>query len=248
MALTGFRKSAAAALALGAVAFLATGNTALAQDNQQNLSRAELEDIVNDARRTVRNMDDESRSFRRNLEDAVGVMVFPLIIKAGFLFAVEGGTGILLARYEDLRNPPILPADFPFEWSAPAFYSFAAGSFGLQLGASGSQIVLLFMTERAFERALDGDFEIGGEINVTVVNQDSRDSTFEDANVLSYALAGGLFAGIAIEGAAVGEIRDAHDTFYGDRFRADEVIEDPSIDNPEADRLRDLLTELGARD
>jgi lipid-binding SYLF domain-containing protein len=245
---TGFQNFAAS-LAISA-AFILPGlgvADAVAQD-EPNISRGELEDIVNDARRTIRDMDDEIGSFRRNLEDAVGIMVFPRIIKAGFILAVEGGTGVLLSRYEDLRDPPELPANFPFEWSAPAFYALAAGSVGFQIGASGSQVAFLFMTERAFERALDGDFEIGAEVNITVVNEDERDSTFEDADVLSYAIANGLFAGIALEGAAVNEIRSAHDTFYGRRYFAEEVVSDPTIDNPEVDRLRELLTELGERD
>lgn len=237
-----------AAIALCAIGFYATA-PAQAQNNDSNLTRGQIEDLINDARRTVRDIDDESRSFRRNLGDAVGIMIFPRIIKAGFLIAVEGGSGVMLGRYEDLRDPVSnLSPNFAFDWSAPAFFNLAAGSFGFQIGASGSQVILLFMTPRAFERALDGDFEIGAEIRVTVVNEDSRDRAFDDADVLSYALASGLFAGIAFEGAAVNQIRGAHDTFYGDRYFADEIVSDASIDNEEADRLRELLTDLGSRE
>ena len=203
--------------------------------------------MVSGARRTVRDIDDEIRSFRRNLEDAVGIMIFPTIVKAGFFVGVEGGTGVLLARYEDLDFPPDVNPT-PYDWSAPVFYSLAAASFGLQIGASGSEVIFLFMSERAFERALDGDFEFGAEVGVTAFSEDARDSTFEGANVISYALSNGLFAGIAFEGANVAEIRDGADAFYGDRFRGEEIVEDPEITNDDADRLRELLTELGARE
>ncbi len=223
--------------------------TAQAQNNDPNFSRSQVEDLINDARRTVRDVDDEIGSFRRNLREAVGILVFPRIVKAGFLVAVEGGSGVMLGRYEDLRDPPsnLLP-NFAFDWSAPAFFNLAAGSFGFQVGASGSQVILLFMTPRAFERALDGDFEIGAEIRVTVVNEDSRDRVFDDADVLSYALASGLFAGIAFEGAAVNQLRGAHDTLYGERLFAEDIVTDAGIDSAEADRLRELLTDLGSRD
>ncbi|MCZ6603972.1 MAG: lipid-binding SYLF domain-containing protein [Alphaproteobacteria bacterium] len=223
----------------------AAGGPAAAQD----FTRRGVEDLVSNARRTLRDIEDTNRSFQRNLEDAVGIMIFPNIIKAGFIIAIEGGAGVLLSRYEDLRNPPIdFPIGFSHEWSAPAFFNLAAGSVGFQIGASGSQVIFLFMSERAFERALDGNFEVGAEINITIVGEDERTGTvFENADVLSYARAGGLFAGIAFEGANVDEAPEANDRYYDIDFDAEEIVTDPFINNSHADRLRDLLSELGAR-
>lgn len=235
-------------LAMGALTLAAT--IAPSPSQAQDFTLSGVEDMVSDARRTVRDIDDESRSFRRNLEDAVGIMIYPTIIKAGFIFAIEGGAGMLLSRYEDLRDPPVsYPIDFEFDWSAPAFFNLAAGSVGFQIGASGSQVIFLFMNDRAFERAMDGDFELGADVNVTIVNQDAREDTvFESANVLSYALAGGLFAGIAFEGANIDSSREANNLYYDGRPRTEEIVSDPFITNDQADRLRALLTELGQRE
>ena len=55
------------------------------------------------------------------LKQAKAVMIFPNLFKAGFGIGGEGGTGVLMVRGASGG------------WSAPAFYTLAAGSLGLQV-------------------------------------------------------------------------------------------------------------------
>lgn len=68
------------------------------------------------------------------LKQAKGVLVFPNIIKAGFVVGGEYGEGALKV------NGAIVD-----------YYSTAAASFGFQLGAQSKSVVLVFMTDKALE-------------------------------------------------------------------------------------------------
>ena len=68
------------------------------------------------------------------LKQAKGVLVFPSIIKAGFVIGGEYGEGALKV------NDAIVD-----------YYSTAAASFGFQLGAQSKSVVLIFMTNDALK-------------------------------------------------------------------------------------------------
>ena len=84
------------------------------------------------------------------LDKAEAVAVFPNVIKAGFIVGGRGGRGVISRR---VRNG----------WSAPAFFDLGGASIGLQIGASSTDFVLLFMNQDALKGLLEDKFEIGGE-------------------------------------------------------------------------------------
>ena len=57
------------------------------------------------------------------LQKSRGIMIFPELVKAGFIFGGQGGSGVFLS-HDAATNT----------WSYPAFYVFGAGSVGLQAG------------------------------------------------------------------------------------------------------------------
>ncbi|MDP4797028.1 MAG: lipid-binding SYLF domain-containing protein, partial [Rhodospirillales bacterium] len=65
--------------------------------------------------------------FAKFLPDSVAIAIFPSVIKAGFFVGGEAGNGLLMVRTGS-------------GWSAPAFYTMGAGSFGLQFGAQDTEI------------------------------------------------------------------------------------------------------------
>lgn len=67
-------------------------------------------------------------------EKAAGILVFPWVFRAGFIGAGEYGEGALRVRGQTIE-----------------YYATASVSLGLQAGAQGKTIVLLFMTENAVE-------------------------------------------------------------------------------------------------
>src|SRR3982751_6653912 len=68
------------------------------------------------------------------LNKAEAVAVFPNVIKAGFIVGGRGGSGVISRRVTG-------------GWSAPAFFNLGGASVGLQIGASSTDFVLLFMNE-----------------------------------------------------------------------------------------------------
>src|SRR5437870_12854552 len=83
------------------------------------------------------------------LDKAEAIAVFPGVIKAGFIVGGRGGSGVISRRVAN-------------GWSAPAFFDLAGGSIGLQIGASSTDFILLFMNENAVDSLLVDTFEIGG--------------------------------------------------------------------------------------
>ena len=53
---------------------------------------------------------------------AYGLLIIPELVKGGFIVGAEAGFGVFMVRGSDGT------------WSAPAFYTLAAGSIGLQIG------------------------------------------------------------------------------------------------------------------
>jgi SH3 domain-containing YSC84-like protein 1 len=143
---------------------------------------------------------------RELLAKAEAVAVFPNVIKAGFIIGGRGGKGVISRR-------------LPYGWSAPAFFNLGGGSIGLQIGASSTDFVLLFMNEAALKGLLEDKFEIGGEIGAAAgpVGREASASTNAtlDAGILSYSRSKGLFAGLELKGVVIRPDNDDNRTVYG---------------------------------
>ncbi len=87
------------------------------------------------------------------LAQAKGVLVFPTVIKAGFGIGGEYGEGALQVGGKTI-----------------AYYSTAAASIGLQLGAQSKSIVVIFMTNDALKGFQNSDgWKAGVDGSVAVV-------------------------------------------------------------------------------
>lgn len=88
------------------------------------------------------------------LRNAQGLAVIPNVIKAGFIVGGSYGKGVLLVRDDQGR------------WSPPLFIRLAAGSFGWQIGAQSTDVVLVFKTPRSIEGIVRGTFTLGADAAV----------------------------------------------------------------------------------
>ncbi len=84
------------------------------------------------------------------LEHAKCVAVIPHMVKGGFVFGAEGGKGVATCRTAD-------------GWSAPAFITISGGSWGLQIGVEAVDVVMVFQNEKAMQRLLESNFQVGGD-------------------------------------------------------------------------------------
>jgi lipid-binding SYLF domain-containing protein len=130
------------------------------------------------------------------LDKSKCVVVVPGMKKAGFIFGAKYGRGFAACRRQGGSG-----------WSAPAAMRVEGGSFGFQIGASETDIVLLVMNDRGMKHILEDKFTIGGEATAAAgpLGRDASAQTDAEmhAEMLSYSRSRGLFAGISLEGATL---------------------------------------------
>ena len=140
------------------------------------------------------------------LDKAEAIAVFPGVVKGGFIIGARGGHGVISRRLKG-------------GWSPPAFFNLGGGSVGLQIGASKTDFVLLFMNTGALEGLLKDKFEIGGEGSVAAgpVGRSTSASTDAQlkAQILSYSRSKGVFAGLEIKGVVIDPDNDDNMAVYG---------------------------------
>lgn len=141
------------------------------------------------------------------LSRAYAVAVIPGVIKVGFGLGVRRGKGVLVVRQED------------GSWSNPAFVTMTGGSFGFQIGAQSTDIILVFKTRKSVDGISNGKLTLGADASIAAgpVGRHTgiaTDLTFK-SEVFSYARSRGLFAGVALEGAGVAMDRKSNAAFYG---------------------------------
>jgi lipid-binding SYLF domain-containing protein len=140
------------------------------------------------------------------LDKARAIAVFPGVIKAGFIVGGRAGEGVISRRVKG-------------GWSAPAFFNLAGGSIGLQIGASKTDFILLFMNDDALAGLLKDKFEIGGEGSVAAGPVGRATSATTDAllraQIISYSRSKGLFAGLELKGTVISPDNDDNLAVYG---------------------------------
>lgn len=141
------------------------------------------------------------------LARAYAVAVIPNVVKIGFGLGARRGKGILVVRRENGT------------WSNPAFVTLTGGSFGWQIGAQSTDIILVFKTREGVDGIEQGKLTLGADASIAAGPVGRQAGVATDiefqAEVFSYSRSRGLFAGVALEGAGVAMDRAANAAFYG---------------------------------
>jgi SH3 domain-containing YSC84-like protein 1 len=140
------------------------------------------------------------------LQSAKCILVVPNLIKGGFIIGGKHGRGVASCRTAD-------------GWSAPAFVSVGGGSWGLQIGVEGVDLVMLVMNDQGFQHLLSSKFELTGEGSVAAGPVGRHASAGTDwkmnTELLTYSRSKGVFAGLTLEGAVVEQDNDSTEAIYG---------------------------------
>jgi lipid-binding SYLF domain-containing protein len=142
------------------------------------------------------------------------VIVIPSMKKAAFVVGGEYGSGVMSCRSTD--------------WTAPVFMQIAKGSWGLQIGAEETDLVLLVMNRRGLEKLLEDKVSLGADASVAAGPVGRAGTAATDAQMsaemLSYSRSQGLFAGIDLSGGVLRPDKEAIARAYGPNMTAREVV------------------------
>ena len=141
------------------------------------------------------------------LQHAKCIAVIPHMVKGGFVFGAEGGKGVATCRTAD-------------GWSAPAFITISGGSWGLQIGVEAVDVVMIFQNDKAMQRLLYSNFQVGGDASAAAgpVGRHAEAGTDWklETEILTYSRAKGAFAGLTLTGASLRQDSDSRHAMYGD--------------------------------
>jgi lipid-binding SYLF domain-containing protein len=140
------------------------------------------------------------------LSNAKCIVVVPHLVKGGFVLGAEHGRGVATCRT-------------PEGWSAPAFVSITGGSWGLQIGVEGVDLVMLVMNDNGLQHMLSSKFKVGADASASagpVGRHASAGTDWKmDSEILTYSRSKGAFAGISLDGAVLEQDKDSTLAIYG---------------------------------
>jgi len=170
------------------------------------------------------------------LSNAKCILVVPDLIKGGFIFGGKHGRGVARCRTAE-------------GWSAPAFVSVGGGSWGLQIGVEGVDLVMLVMNDRGFQHLLSSKFELTGEGSVAAgpVGRHASAGTDYKMNteMLTYSRSKGVFAGLTLEGAVVQQDDDSTRAIYGENIEFRSILSGKVSTPKSADAFLKAVSDAG---
>ncbi len=188
--------------------------------------------LVQDAQATVKSFA-TSKDFPgigADIGKAKAVLVFPQILKAGFVLGGSGGSGVLLVRDEKTGG-----------WVGPAFYTMGSASFGFQAGVSSAEMVMLVHTQKALDSLFSAKVKLGGDASVAVWKSGMGAGAALSTDFVAYSAVKGAFAGLAVDGSIIDVRESLNKAFYGKPVTPTEILVKREVSNPASTGLQTAL-------
>lgn len=180
-------------------------------------SKAQLDQRLDNARHVVDELEATPDSAPPDwvMSKAVCVAVVPSMKKAAFGIGGQYGQGVVTCRTGH-------------GWSAPVFIRMAGGSWGLQIGVQGTDLVLVAMNNDGMQQLLKSKFKIGAGAAASagpIGRHAAADTSINmSAELLSYSRSKGIFAGIDLNGTSVSQNQGDTDSFYGRHYSFKQIL------------------------
>jgi len=206
-------------LAAALVAFVALFAPSMSKSTARAKANNDTTNRLNAAADVVRDMmTAPDKGIPKDLLDkAACVVVVPSVKKAAFIVGAKYGRGFIVCRNKNGRG-----------WSAPGGVRIEGGSFGLQIGGSATDVVMLLMNESAIDKLLSSKFTIGADASAAAGPVGRTASAQTDAQLhaqlLTYSRSQGLFAGVSLDGATLRPDDDANKDMYGRTMSNRDVV------------------------
>ena len=180
------------------------------EDNDQTLkdSLAVIDEIMNSPDQEIPT---------ELISQAKAVLIFPTLVKAGFLVGGRYGNGVASMRS---RNSG--------KFGPPTFLTQAGLSVGFQIGAEAVDLVLLVMTQRGLESLLKDELTLGADAAVSAGPVGRHAEAATDirmkGEIYSYSRSKGAFAGVSLKGTVISTDKGANFDYYGQSLKAKDIL------------------------
>jgi lipid-binding SYLF domain-containing protein len=174
------------------------------------------------------------------LDKSYCIVLIPGLKKGAFVVGGKYGRGFSVCRRTTGEG-----------WGPPAAVRIEGGSFGLQIGFSSSDVILLIMNDRGMKRLNTSKFTIGADATAAAGpvgrNATAQTDALMTAEILSWSRSRGLFAGVSLDGATLRNDLDENKAMYGHRWTAAEILGSGAKPPAGAGRLLGLLNKYSPR-
>ena len=141
------------------------------------------------------------------LSRSYAMAIIPHVVKGALGVGGRHGKGLIATRLAS------------GQWGTPAFVDLSGGSFGLQIGVSATDLILVFTDPAGVKGLLSGKLKFGVDAEAAAgpvgrTAEASTDVKMKSA-IYSYSRSKGLFAGVALDGAVLSIDDSANHNVYG---------------------------------
>lgn len=188
--------------------------------------------LIRDAASTFKKFKSgESKISDSSLAKAKCIAIFPKITSAALAVGGQSGRGVATCRGAENK------------WSRLAFLDFAGVSVGAQVGVKHTDLVLLFINDKAKETLSHGSITFGGDLSAAFGSKDAEANINTATDVLVYASDNGLFAGASLNGVRVSPDEDLLKNAYSksDTFSRILATYDTTAQPAVANKLYNIL-------
>lgn len=208
-------RTSAAAFIMAAM--VASGASAQATAGDERDRALEAAEVLRELTRV-----DETGIPANLLDRAHAIAVIPDVVRGAFIIGGRYGKGLVTSRTSS------------GEWGPPAFVNIGGASYGFQIGADATDLVMIFTEKEGLEKLLADKLELGADASVAAgpVGRSaaiSTNATFDSA-IYSYSRTKGAFAGVALTGAVLTIDDSANEEAYGREITGREILIDQRVE------------------
>jgi lipid-binding SYLF domain-containing protein len=175
------------------------------------------------------------------LNKAYCAVLVPGFKRGGFIVGGHYGKGVVLCRQADGQG-----------WTGPSTVRLEGGSFGLQIGGSETDIVMLVMNQGGAEKLMKSEFTLGGEAAVAAGplgrSTNAQTDAMMHAQILSWSRSRGVFAGAVLSGGTLRPDDDDNAAVYGKAVTHKSILNGEVVPPESADGLRTTLSKYSSRE
>lgn len=175
------------------------------------------------------------------LNKAHCVVVVPGLKKGAFIFGGKFGKGFMTCRQQSGKG-----------WTAPGAMRIEGGSFGLQIGGSETDVIMLVMNEKGKEKLLSSKFTLGGDASAAAGPVGRTAAAMTDlqmrAEILTWSRSRGVFAGVSLDGSTLRQDLDANKELYGREISSREIVAGKVSPPKHSNKLLTALNRYSSRE